>query len=199
MPKGFKHLTYEQRCQIYTLNERGDSFNQIAKAINVDPTTVGREINRNSGRRGYRYKQAQRSSQERRALPPNKKMTTAMIVLIEEKLGLQWSPVQISGWLKKHFEKNVSHETIYKYIWKDKRLGGFLYKEIRHAGKKYNKRSKGTAGRGCIPNRIDIKERPLIVEGKMRLGDWELDTIIGTNQSGAIVSMVERTSKLTKL
>ena len=122
-----------------------------------------------------------------------------MIVLIEEKLGLQWSPVQISGWLKKHFEKNVSHETIYKYIWKDKRLGGFLYKEIRHAGKKYNKRSKGTAGRGCIPNRIDIKERPLIVEGKMRLGDWELDTIIGTNQSGAIVSMVERTSKLTKL
>ena len=55
MPKGFKHLTYEQRCQIYTLNERGDSFNQIAKAINVDPTTVGREINRNSGRRGYRY------------------------------------------------------------------------------------------------------------------------------------------------
>ena len=52
MPKGFKHLTYEQRCQIYTLNERGDSFNQIAKAINVDPTTVGREINRNSGRRG---------------------------------------------------------------------------------------------------------------------------------------------------
>lgn len=74
-----------------------------------------------------------------------------------------------------------------------------MYKELRHKGKKYNKRSKGTSGRGCIPGRIDIDERPDIVEEKVRLGDWELDTIIGSGQSGAIVSMVDRASKLTKL
>ena len=93
----------------------------------------------------------------------------------------------------------VCHETIYQYVWADKYKGGVLYKQLRHSGKKYNKRSKGTAGRGCIPNRVDIDERPTIVEEKIRLGDWELDTIIGTGQSGAIVSMVDRASKLTML
>ena len=73
-----------------------------------------------------------------------------------------------------------------------------MYKNLRHSGKKYNQPSKGMAGRGCIPNRIDIDERPVIVEKKVRLGDWELDLIIGTEQSGAIVSMVDRASKLTK-
>ena len=109
------------------------------------------------------------------------------------------SPVQISGWLKRHGKEYVSYETIYKHIWADKKKGGTLYKHLRHSGKKYYKRSKGTAGRGCIPGRVDIKERPIIVETKIRLGDWELDTIIGANHQGAIVSMVDRATKLTKL
>ncbi len=201
MPKGYHHLTYEERCQIYTLKKRGDPLSTIAKELGVHPSTIGREIKRNSGKRGYRYKQAHEKQLNRRleAPSPNQKMTPELIAQIQEKLKLQWSPVQISGWLKRCGKNCVSHETIYKYIWKDKQLGGLLYKELRHRGKKYNKRSKGTAGRGCIPGRVDIKERPLIVEEKTRLGDWELDTIIGTGQSGAIVSMVERTSKLTKL
>jgi len=201
MPKGYHHLTYDERCQIYTLKKRGDSLSNIAKELGVHPSTIYREIKRNSGKRGYRYKQAHEMRLSRRleSPPPNQKMTPQLIDKIKKKLKLQWGPVQISGWLKRHGENSVSHETIYKHIWKDKHLGGFLYKELRHRGKKYNKRSKGTAGRGCIPGRVDIKERPLIVEEKTRLGDWELDTIIGTGQSGAIVSMVERTSKLTKL
>ncbi|MFT4553681.1 MAG: IS30 family transposase [Chlamydiales bacterium] len=127
------------------------------------------------------------------------KMTAIMTSTIEEKLALQWSPVQISVWLKKLGLVSVSHETIYQYIWKDKLNKGLLYKNLRHSGKKYNKRSKGMAGRGCIPNRIDIDERPLVVEGEVCLGDWGLDLIIGTEKSGAIVSMVDRASKLTKL
>ena len=100
---------------------------------------------------------------------------------------------------KQGFFDFVSHETIYRYIWRDKKQGGLLYKHLRHKGKKYNKRGSKTAGRGLIPGRIDISERPKIVEEKSRLGDWELDTIIGTESSGVIVSMVERMSKLTKL
>jgi IS30 family transposase len=122
-----------------------------------------------------------------------------MIAMIEEKLRLNWSPEQISGWLKRQVDEHVSYETIYKHIWADKQQGGILYKCLRHSGKKYNKRSKGSSGRGCIPGRIDIKERPLIVEKKTRLGDWELDTIIGSQHRGAIVSMIDRASKFTHL
>ena len=202
MPQGYHHLDRDQRCQIYTLKERGDSPTEIAQVLGVHCSTISRELTRNTGKRGYRHKQADEKAQQRRdmACQEKKKMIPSMIAIIEGKLRLQWSPTQISGWLRKNsYENGVSHETIYQHIWEDKRNGGFLYKELRHHGKKYNKRSKGTAGRGCIPNRIDIKERPSIVEEKTRLGDWELDTIIGTRQSGAIVSMVERSSKLIKL
>jgi len=168
--------------------------------LGVHPSTIGRELKRNQGECGYRYKQAQEIAEKRKlnAMSLRKSIVTVNLDVIEEKLKLQWSPVQISGWLKNH-QKFISHETIYKHIWKDKKGGGQLYKELRHHGKKYNKRSKGTAGRGCIPGRVDISERPIIVEEKKRLGDWELDTIVATGQSGAIVSTVERKSKLTKL
>lgn len=202
MPEGYHHLTRDQRCQIYALKKRGDSASTIANELEVHRSSIYRELKRNTGQRGYRPKQANRRALKRRLscskIKP--KMNPATVFIIERKLGLQWSPVQISGWLKKQeYDKAVSHETIYQHIWQNKRKGGLLYKELRHRGKKYNKRSKGKAGRGCIPNRVDIDQRPPIVDEKTRLGDWELDTIIGTGQSGAIVSMVERSSKLTKL
>ena len=69
------------------------------------------------------------------------------------------------------------------HIWSDKKKDGSVYKQLRYSGKKYNKRIKGSAGKGCIPRRIDIKERAKIVEKKVRIGDWELDTIIGAQQT----------------
>jgi len=125
-------------------------------------------------------------------------MTAALVAKIQEAIGAKWSPEQIGIRLK---EKGIfiSHETIYKMIWADKRAGGILYKYLRHHGKRYNKRSSGKAGRGCIPGRIDISERPKIVEEKSRIGDWEGDTIIGAKHQGAIVSYVDRHSKFTLL
>ena len=202
MSKDYHHLTRDQRCHLYALKKRGDPTITIAKELGVHRSTIHRELRRNSGHRGYRHKQANDRSLHRRYSSSSQcpKMTSLTISMLEEGLKSQWSPVQISGWLKKQgYLKAVSHETIYQHIWRNKRKGGLLYKELRHSGKKYNKRSKNTAGRGCIPNRIDIDQRPAIVEEKSRLGDWELDTIIGTGQSGAIVSMVDRASKLTKL
>lgn len=201
MPKGYHHLTRDQRCQLYTLKDR-ESINKIAIAIGVHRSTLYRELNRNKGERGYRYQQAHEKAMERRkdSVINKRKMTEKLIAKIKNKLLLQWSPEQISGWCKRQNSKeNVSHETIYRYIWKDKKNGGCLYKELRHHGKKYNKRGSQKSGRGCIPGRIDIAERPSIVEEKSRLGDWEIDTIIGKNHKGAIVSMVERYSKLTLL
>jgi transposase, IS30 family len=202
MPKGYHHLTYEERCQIYALKQRGDSQTQIAKYLNVSRATIFREIRRNSGKRGYRYKQAEALAEERRktASTHPRKMNEMVIADIREKIDQQWSPEQISGWLCRHKPQHkVSHETIYKYVWADKRNGGSLYKQLRHRGKKYNKRSGKNAGRGCIPNRVGIEKRPEIVKAKSRIGDWELDTVIGRRGEDAIVSMVDRASKLTKL
>jgi IS30 family transposase len=199
MTRQYKHLTYEQRCQIEILNTRGDSRAKIAKILGIHCSTITREFSRNSTTsQPYNAQQAQRKTQNRKNVSA-RKMSPSIIVVIEEKLRLNWSPEQISGWLKRQGKERVSYETIYKHIWTEKNQGGSLFKHLRHSGKKYHKRSKNSSGRGCIPGRVDIKERPIIVEEKTRLGDWELDTIIGAQQRGVIVSMVDRASKLTHL
>jgi IS30 family transposase len=202
MPEGYHHLTRDQRCQLNTLKTSGESVSNIAIQLGVHRSALYRELKRNRGLHGYVYQEAQKKAFERKleVAYHKRKMTAEQISTIEEKLRLQWSPEQISGWLKiHHIGQAVSHETIYKHVWKNKQQGGPLYKQLRHHGKKYNKRGSGKACRGCIPGRVDIAERPAIVDEKTRLGDWELDTIIGREHKGAIVSMVERHSKLTRL
>jgi IS30 family transposase len=170
--------------------------------LGVHRATLYRELKRNIGQRGYRYQQAQERACEKKKISAqnNFKMTPKLISIIHDKLSLQWSPEQISGWLKRQNSNEiVSHESIYRHVWRDKLEGGNLYRELRHNGKKYNRRGSGKAGRGCIPGRIDISERPAIVEEKSRIGDWEIDTIIGAEHKGAVVSMVDRHSKLTFL
>ena len=198
MPRFYQQLTYNERCQISALKARGDSPSQIARQLNRHRSSIIRELTRNSIEGKYQGPQAEVKSQQRRFRKPNK-MTPQLVLIIEERTKLQWSPQQISGRLKIEGVANISHETIYKHIWSDKRKGGSLYKHLRHNGKKYNHRSKGAAGRGCIPNRVDIDQRPPIVDEKIRVGDWELDTIIGANHNGVIVSMVDRHSKFTCL
>ena len=193
MTKSYKQLTYEQRCQIYALKKSGFSQRQIAKSIEVDQSTISRELARNSGWRGYRYKQAQDKAEERRreAIKPTK-MLPSTIEVIEVKLRLQWSPEQISGWLLETEELLISHETIYKHIWADKQSGGDLYRNLRRQGKKYERRRNGKSARGQIKDRVSIDERPEIVDAKSRIGDWEIDTMIGKGHSGALVTIVER-------
>jgi IS30 family transposase len=200
----YHHLTYEDRCQIYALMKSGISQSEIAKQLGVNRSTIARELRRNKGKNecDYDYEQAEKQAVERRkkasSLPI--KMKSKTLEIVKQKLcDEQWSPEQISGWMKINFKVSVSHEKIYQYVWEDKKRGGTLYKHLRHHGKKYNKRKGKNAGRGLIPNRVDIDQRPSIVEEKLRIGDWEIDTIIGKNHIGAIVSMVDRSSKYTKL
>src|SRR5271154_3058340 len=202
MPEGYLHLTCEQRCQIYALLQSGHSQADIARKIGVDPSTISRELVRNTGACGYRFKQAHEKASQRRKEASDKprKMTPDLVELIEEKLTReQWSPDQISGRLAKDGVACISHERIYQHVWKDKKDGGKLYLHLRHSGKKYNKRKGKNSGRGLIPNRVDIDQRPSVVAAKSRIGDWEADTIIGANHRGAVMSHVERKSKYTKL
>jgi transposase, IS30 family len=127
------------------------------------------------------------------------KLTKTVERFIDEKLQIEWSPEQISGYAKRHNLFFVSHECIYQYILKDKRKGGHLYKHLRHQSKKYRKRYGSPKRQGAIKNRRFIDTRPAIVDEKRRLGDWEIDTIIGKNHKQAIVTLVERVSKKTIL
>ena len=167
----------------------------IAKAINVSASTVSREIRRNSGvRRHYNWKTAQANAvQTRRRKPGNRSvdkdvMEEAKRLLITE----QWSPEQISGVLAKD-GKYISHETIYRMIRKDKAEGGTLYKHCRH---KLKHRTRPVGGkRISIPNRTSISERPTEADGK-RFGDFEMDTIVGRGNHGAIVTLIERSTNM---
>jgi IS30 family transposase len=207
MPKGYHHLTRDQRCQIDVLKKRGESQRLIAASLGKHPSTISRELKRNSAKRmknqkiEYQYAEAHHKSLRKRrkaSCRPNK-MTTEIKNIIKNKLFLQWSPEQISGWLYRHNIIKISHETIYKMVWRDKRKGGNLYKNLRHHRKNYQKRGSSKSKNCCIPRRVDIDLRPKIVEQKKRVGDWEADTIVGKGHNGAVVTMVDRASKLTKL
>jgi IS30 family transposase len=179
--KTYKQLTYELRCQIYALNKIGLSQNKIARQLNVSQSTISRELSRNTGKRGYRIKQAQSFADKRRLRAAKAlKMTSELIALIDSKVCIEWSHEQISGWLKEACNILISYETIYLHIWSDKRCGGQLFQHLRRKGKAYQSRSKDKqAGRGYIKNRVSIDERPSIVEEKSRIGDWEIDLVIG--------------------
>lgn len=124
-------------------------------------------------------------------------MTDNAIDLIEDKLYLDWSPEQISGWLKQEQVLEISHERVYQHVWSNKAQGGDLYKHLRHSHKKRKKQYGSKDKRGQIKNRISIDERPEVVEKKTRIGDWEIDTVIGKNHQGALVTIVDRVSKFT--
>ena len=201
MANGYHHLTYGSRCQIYALKKSGASVRGIARLLEVSASTVSREMQRNRGRRGYRMRQAQRLSEVRRRLASSRprKLTAERWSWIEGKLRLQWSPQQIAGRLRLQGGRPVGKTWIYHQVWKDRASGGTLYRNLRRRGKKANRRGRCGAGRGVIPGRVDIAERPAVVESKRRVGDWELDTIIGARHRGALVSMVDRCSKFTFL
>ena len=196
----YRRITYEERCQIYALNTRGARQESIAEVLGVSQSAVSREICRNRGQRGYRFKQAEAKAQARQAIRSKpRKLTAAVRRKIEAKLRqMRWSPEQVSGWLRDQGIK-LSHERIYQMIWQDKRDGGNLWRSLRRRGKRYNKRAGKNAGRGLIPNRIDISERPAIVARKARLGDWEGDTVVSAGHNAGLLTLVERKSKLTKI
>jgi len=193
--KTYNQLTHEQRYQIFELKATGGNASQIAKEIGVHRTTIRRELLRNSGMRGYRPKQAHELAISRRVKAKPRIAETTWII-VEAKLREDWSPEQISGWLKKHQGIKVSHEWIYQHIMADRKGGGDLFSHLR-CRKKRHKRYGKHDYRGRLLNRVSIDERPKVVEERRRLGDWEVDTLVGKGHRGVLVSLVDRTSRFT--
>jgi len=194
--RNYAQLTQDQRYHIYYLMKTGSSQAMIAKEIGVHKSTISRELARNRGGRGYRPKQAQELSEARLLSRVRPRISPETWELVEDLVRQDFSPEQVSGCLKKDKGLSVSHERIYKHVYADKRDGGDLHKHLR-CQKKRKKRYGKYSRRGQIPNRVGIELRPVIVDSRIRIGDWEADTIIGKNHRQAIVSLTERKSRLT--
>lgn len=194
----YTQLTRGKRYQIRALLKAGFSQSQMAFYLKVHKSTISREIKRNQGHKGYRPVQAHEKAMVRRyAAAKRIKMTPAMIELINHYICRDFSPEQVSGSLDREHALSISHETIYKHIWSDKRSGGTLYKHLRRSNRKHRKRYGTKQSRGRIKGRVSIDLRPAVVDAKSRIGDWEIDTITGKNSKGYLVTVVERKSKLT--
>ncbi len=195
--KRYTQLTQIQRYQIYALKLKGHFLVEIAEVIGVDKSTISREIRRNQSQRGYRPQWAQHLAKKRRwkgrATIPAQGWGQ-----VEQLLRQEWSPEQISGRLKREHSFRISHEWIYQHILKDRRAGGELYRHLR-CQRKRRKRYGVYDRRGQIPNCTSIEERPAVVAGRKRLGDWEVDTILGKGHPQAMVSLTERKSRFSLL
>lgn len=192
----YKQLTQEERYQIYAYLKAGWNQTDIAMELKRHKSTISREIARNSGFRGYRPQQAQRLTEERRYAKSSYRLAPSVWTVVRKLLKEDWSPEQISLWLKSQCGVSISHEWIYQHILQDKKQGGTLYRHLR-CQKQRRKRYGSYSRRGQLVDRVSIDQRPAIVDSRSRFGDWELDTIIGKNHKQAIVSLTERKSRFT--
>ena len=194
----YTQLTREQRYQIDALMKADHDQTRIAEIIGCHKSTVSRELRRNRGQRGYRPKQAHELAVARHRAAYRPRIAAQTWQQVEALVRQQWSPEQICGRLKLEGRASVSHERIYQHIYRDQRCGGSLHLSLR-CQKERRKRYGARSRRGQIPNRMGIETRPAVVDAKRRIGDWEADTIVGASHRGAILSLVERKSKLVRL
>jgi len=193
----YKQLNLEKRYQISALIKAGLNQKSIASELDVHPSTISREFKRNSDViRGYNAELAQiKSTKVERQKKKRFSLTKPIEKYIRAKLKQDWSPEQISGRMKLDTGVSVVHETIYRYIYTNKKNNGKLYKYLRHKNKKYHCRSNNYQARGTIIDRVMIDKRPKIVEKKNRIGDLEIDTVVGKDHKGFLVTVVDRKSK----
>ena len=169
--------------------KKGYPYREIAALIDVHPTTISREIKRNSIKGVYRAERAQRLTKYRHKEKPKRKyFTDNMRAFVESHLHLHMTPEQIAGLARIRFGfQFVSFQTIYKYIYEDKKRGGDLYVYLPHGKKRYRKRDRYQP-----KNKLDINERPDIINNRERFGDFEIDTVYSLDRKHGLVTLNDR-------
>lgn len=195
MKKTYQQLTLVQRYQIQARLEAGFSLSDVADAIGRNKSTVSRELKR--CRHGYYDAQvAHRDAGKKRTLARKAtRHTTDLWATITKGLKNGLSPAAISGRLELELrEHQVSHETIYQWIYGDKRKGGKVHRYLLRAYRGTRKRRKAHDGRGLLADRVPIQERPAAANKRLHSGHWEGDTIHG--QDGNFVTLSDRRTRL---
>ena len=194
----YQQLTKDERYQIKACLQIDMKQVDIAKLLKRSPATISREIKRNTGKRGYRPKQANDQATMRRLTAEKSiKLTNEIKQDIVKLIKQELSPEQVCDYLITHGKTKLHHETIYRMLLQDKCDGGTLYKHLRHLHKSHRKRYGSYECRGRIKNAVSIEQRPELVNTRSRIGDWEGDTVIGKNKKSAIYTLVERKSLYT--
>ena len=192
-------LTDEERCKIEVLRQSGMNAANIGIQLGRHKSTITRELARNSINGSYEYNEAIRMAHSRRSGVGGKvQLNDDHWTYVRVLLYLKWSPEQISGWLRKNPEIGfyVSDQWIYEYIHKNQSAGGDLYENLRRKGRPY-RNGKFRPYRGKIKDRVSIEDRPEIVQKRLRIGDWEVDSVIGKLNQSSLVTLVERVSRYT--
>lgn len=194
----YTHLTSEERNTLSTLKMEGFSNRQISRCLGRSPSTIGRELSRNRCPHdgAYRVSKAHSRAMTRRVNSRrNQQFGPEDLKRAYELIRLYWSPEQVSGYLAKTKELYISHETLYRYIWKDQKNLGDLHTCLRRSQKLRHKRYRSHDSRGKLPNKRHISERPRIIETRSTLGHWEIDTVMGSSDKHCVVTIVERKSR----
>ncbi len=191
----YEQLTLVKRYQILTLIKERYNQKDIALKISVHPSTISRELKPFKNTE-YNPEEAHIQAKLKHIKKPKRKaMNNQIEKYIRQKLKEDWSPEQIVGRMKKDTSLTISHETIYQFIYKNKTNGGILYKHLRHRNKKYHNRSNKYQKRQIIQDRVSIDKRAKIADKKTEIGHWEIDTVIGKDHKGAILTIVDKASK----
>jgi len=195
----YRQLTSEERYMLATLRKQGCNQSQIARLLGRHRSTICRELRRNCSHSDGRYRAStaqERTNGRRSRSRRNQRFSQQQFALVDQLLCRQWSPEQVSGYLRCQGLLLISHETIYRHIWRDKKMGGLLYTHLRGARKRRRKRYGTYDSRGRLAGKRMIFERPAEVEQRREVGHWEIDTVMGTGSKDCIVTLVERKSGL---
>lgn len=191
----YTQLTSEQRYYI-SIHYRNLPLGQIAQAIGCHISTVSREIRRHCVDGTYCYQKAQQYSEAKKKGKTARKMTDAVKQTIAGLIARKYSPEQVCAHLAKHEGIRLHHSTVYRYLAEDRKNGGSLYTHLRIVSKPYRRKyGSGAWTKGKVPDRTGIEERPAIVDRKERIGDFEMDTIVGKDQKSGLLVAVERKTK----
>lgn len=195
----YSRLTKKDRIRISRYRKQGKSKSEIAKLLGVHRSTISREVRCNLHQRWYSSWRAHnyaRTRQRVRRYPY--KFNPVTWSLIEERLQMKWSPEQIYWRLKSEGQKMVSIETIYKYIYMERKLGGRLWQHLRRAHKvrrrRVHSRTQGKVGDNPTP----IMKRPKEANLRRKVGHWERDTMLGGNHQAAVLVFTERKTRFNK-
>jgi len=189
------HITVEQRYEIQTLLKLGCRQCEIASRLGKDKSVISRELKRNrldSGKYKADCAQGFYAHRRKNCAKPTK-WRPDVAAAVEREIRNDKSPEQIHGVMRRENRPvTVSHESIYRYIWADKRRGGTLHTHLRNRGRRYRKRGGSKGKRGVIPNRTGIEKRPEAVDLRGRPGDWEIDLVIGLGHKSPLLTIVDR-------
>lgn len=195
----YRRLTQEDRYQIEALIQSKISLHEISRIVGFSVSTICRELRRNQIQGIYGAKLAQKNYLLRRShIGPAKKIKGKLEKTIRKYLHMQWSPEEI----KERLKLDVSHETIYKFVYDDfKYKGSILWRQLRRH-RRYRKTHKASRNFKNIGRKTDclwIDDRPEFIENRSRLGDIERDTVVGKKGGPGLLVMVDRASRLTRI